>query len=63
MDTRPPVALGTVQDAARILNCSPDRVRQLERLGELSATRTRGGIRLFNLSEVERLAARRLAPR
>ena len=48
-------------DAGRVLKVGPQRVRQLERTGRLSATRTAGGWRLFRRDEVERLAAEREA--
>ncbi len=43
------ITTGTV---ARLLNVSADRVRQLERLGILEATRTESGIRLFDRASV-----------
>jgi len=46
----------TVSDAARVLNRSADTVRTYERQGKLPAQRTRGGLRLFKASDVERLA-------
>ena len=46
-------------DAARILECSPDLVRYLERTGKLDAQRTAGGLRLFQLRQVLALAQRR----
>lgn len=46
-------------DAARILNVSPDTVRRLERTGVLPALKTAGGVRLFNRTDVERLALER----
>jgi hypothetical protein len=54
-----PPSFGTVQDAARILKRSPDRVRQLHRTGALSAIRTISGVRLFDMREVAQLAAKR----
>jgi excisionase family DNA binding protein len=42
----------TTGDAARILTCSVDWVRQLERAGRLLAIRTIGGQRLFRLKDV-----------
>lgn len=50
-------------DAARILNISADAVRRLERLGQLTAMRTAGGTRLFDRTEVERLARERTLQR
>jgi DNA-binding transcriptional MerR regulator len=45
--------------AAQILECSQDRVRQLERAGKLRARRTSSGVRLFSRAEVERFALAR----
>jgi len=53
----------TPQDAAAILGVGPQRVRQLEREGRLSATRTPAGWRLFRREDVERLAAERAQAR
>lgn len=50
--------LGTTDVALR-LGCSTERVRQLEREGKLSAEKTPRGVRVFNVEEVERLAAER----
>jgi excisionase family DNA binding protein len=49
----------TVSGVARLLRCSADLVRYLERTGRLRATRTDGGIRLFAEADVRRLAAER----
>lgn len=46
-------------DAARILNVTPATVRALEQKGTLRAERTASGTRLFDRSEVERLARER----
>jgi len=46
-------------DVARILSVSPDRVRALERLGQLPALKTENGVRLFDRRDVERLANER----
>lgn len=47
----------TTFGAARILDVSVERVRQLEREGKLKAQRAAGGrFRLFRRDEVERLA-------
>jgi len=46
-------------DAARILDCSPDLVRYLEKTGRLDAQRTAGGLRLFDAVQVRALAQRR----
>lgn len=50
-------------DAARILNVTPNTVRDLEKRGHLRAERTASGTRLFEKSDVERLAAERAAQR
>lgn len=44
-------------DAATLLQRSVDAVRMYERCGRLPALRTQGGLRLFRLSDVEKLAA------
>ena len=46
-------------DVARRLDVSPATVHYYERTGRLNAARTEGGVRLFRLEEVERLAASR----
>jgi excisionase family DNA binding protein len=46
-------------DVARRLNCSPDRVRQLEREGKLPAQKMPRGQRVFKAEDVERLAVER----
>jgi MerR HTH family regulatory protein len=43
-----------VSDVARILGCSADYVRVLERTKQLHAIRTAGGIRIFDPEDVER---------
>jgi DNA-binding transcriptional MerR regulator len=48
----------TTLPSARILGCSPDRVRQLERAGVLPARRV-SGIRMFRRADVERLRVQR----
>ena len=48
-----------ITDAARLLNVSPERVRQLEREGKLSAERMSRGQRIFKAEDVERLATER----
>ncbi len=45
----------TVGDAARLLELSTSRVRQLAEQGHLQATRTAGGVRLFRRPDVEAL--------
>ncbi len=49
----------TKADAAKILGLTPDAVVFLEKKGDLPATRTRGGVRLFRASDVARLAETR----
>ena len=48
-----------VSDVARMLGVTTDRVRQIERSGQLPAQRTPGGVRIFDRSDVERLIAQR----
>jgi excisionase family DNA binding protein len=50
--------IGTT-DVARRLNCSPDRVRQLEREGKIRAEKVPRGVRDFRVEDVERLATER----
>lgn len=50
-------------DAAKILECTPDNVRSLERRGQLSALRTPSGRRIFRAADVERLASERQSKR
>jgi excisionase family DNA binding protein len=61
MDTEA-VYLST-KDAADEIGVGPDRFRQLEREGKIPAIRTRGGVRLFRLSDVLVLKAQRAAQR
>ena len=49
----------TVGDAARLLDLSTSRVRQLAEQGHLRAARTAGGLRLFRRPDVEALLWRR----
>jgi excisionase family DNA binding protein len=49
----------TTLDVAKILQVSPDTVRQWERRGKLAATRTAGGMRLFRRDDIEMLASQR----
>ena len=44
--------------AARLLNCTPDGVRYLERTGRLRAERV-DGVRLFRRADVEKLRLER----
>jgi DNA-binding transcriptional MerR regulator len=46
--------------AARVLGCSPDNVRHLEKTGRLVAERV-NGVRIFRRSDVERLKSERKA--
>lgn len=48
-------------DAARILNLSVMRIRQLADGGSLPCERTRSGVRLFRFQDVERLRVEREA--
>lgn len=49
----------TTSEAAKILDLSPDSVRQFERKGILSAVRVGKGQRLFRKAEVEKLHEQR----
>ena len=51
----------TVNDAARLLQLSPDSVRAFERAGKLPALRASNGTRLFKRRDIERLVAERAA--
>ena len=51
--------LMTVGDAARLLELSTSRVRQLVTQGRLDAVRTVSGIRLFRRVDVEKLISQR----
>lgn len=46
----------TTTTAAKILKTSEGTVRAMKRRGELPATRTETGIRLFDRTDVERVA-------
>lgn len=48
-------------EAARILHVSAETIRHWERVGKLPATKTAGGVRLFERRDVERLARERRA--
>lgn len=52
--------LFTVQDPARELGISADRVRQLERAGLIPCFRTPSGLRLFRPADVRKLAEQRM---
>jgi excisionase family DNA binding protein len=49
----------TSAEAARILNVTPARVRQMHSQGTLRALRTASGTRLFSRAAVDRLARER----
>lgn len=49
----------TSSTAARILAMSEGTVRAMERRGDLPATKTATGVRLFESADVERVAERR----
>lgn len=49
----------SVSEAARVLGMSADWVRLQERTGKLAAIKSAGGVRLFALEDVQRLAAER----
>jgi excisionase family DNA binding protein len=53
----------TSSSAARILEVSEGTVRAMERRGELPATKTATGVRLFESGDVERVAAERATRR
>jgi excisionase family DNA binding protein len=53
----------TTTTAAKILKTSEGTVRALERRGELPATRTATGMRVFVREDVERLALERATRR
>ena len=48
-----------VGEAAKILGVSDQRVRQLEKSGEIDAMRTPRGVRFFLIEDVERLRQER----
>lgn len=49
----------TTGEVSRALGLSTDRVRQLERYGELPARRTETGVRLFSRTAVEEFRQQR----
>jgi len=49
----------TKADVAKVLGITPDGVLYLEQKGLLPATRTRGGVRLFDEADVAELATER----
>jgi excisionase family DNA binding protein len=48
-----------VSEAARELNCAASTIRRLEERGELRASRTPTGTRIFSVGDIRRLAAQR----
>ncbi len=46
----------TCNDAAKVVDVSPDSIRQYEKTGKLAAIKTASGIRLFRKRDVERFA-------
>ena len=50
-------------DVAKLLNCSSQNVRQLERRGKLRADKTPAGVRIFDSADVRRLATERVEKR
>jgi DNA-binding transcriptional MerR regulator len=47
-------------DAAKLLRCSSQNIRQLEKAGTLKvAFKTVGGVRIFDSAEIQRLAVER----
>lgn len=56
MSNEQPITTG---DAARLLRVSEAAVRGFEKKGQLPATKTASGVRLFRLVDVERLASER----
>ena len=53
----------STKESADELGRGPDRLRQLERAGQIRAIRTRGGVRIFLLSDVLEFKAKRAAQR
>lgn len=49
----------TTGEAAKILNLSTQRVRQLDAIGVLPSRRTAGGVRIFDRTDVEHLRRQR----
>ncbi len=49
----------TVGEVSRELSMSPDRIRQLERVGVLEAARTGTGVRIFSRNVVEEFKRQR----
>jgi DNA-binding transcriptional MerR regulator len=48
-------------DVAKLLGCTPDNVRALERHGHLPALRTLSGRRIFRAGDVQKFVLERLA--
>jgi excisionase family DNA binding protein len=53
----------SVTDSAKILGCSSDLVRLLERTGKLPAMKTAGGVRIFRREDVEAMRRTRAQER
>ncbi len=49
----------STKDGADLIGVGPDRFRQIEREGKISAIRTKRGMRLFLLSDVLKLKEQR----
>jgi DNA-binding transcriptional MerR regulator len=56
-------AIMTTSDVSRALDISVDRVRQLERVGVLTARRTESGVRIFSRTVIDEFRRRRGAKR
>jgi hypothetical protein len=54
---------GWLGDVCRVLQASERDVYELEDRGELRSTRTPGGLRIFDLDQAEKLAAKRARER
>jgi excisionase family DNA binding protein len=52
-------AILLVSEVSRVLNLSAQRVRALSDQGKLRCTRSSGGVRLFRVSDVEKLRTER----
>lgn len=55
------VEILTVGEVSRALGMSPDRVRQLERVGVLAARRTESGVRIFARTVIDEFRRKREA--
>lgn len=63
MQNNPSATLLLTGQVAKILDLSPEMVRVLERRGKLAALKTVGGVRLYDLGDVERLREQRAEQR